>query len=259
MPPPHPELSRIHAFLVDFELRKAGRTTEAPGGFAVFDEDFPVSHGDNHLVLPGAFGHPEALPALADKVLGHLSHRTVYLYDDETGAACVDPMTRAGYAHSANLVLLHTGEIPEAARGQQAGPVGLDDLRVPLTESMRGFLPDAGAEVIRQLVERRASRHRGAETLHFLGSRTESGEVAAWADLYIDPVQSVAQIEDLVTADPHRRRGHADAVLSTGLRMAAEAGCRTRFLIADANDWPRQWYARRGFSVIGQWHCFERD
>lgn len=256
---PHPELSRIHAFLVAYDRRKAGRTVEVPGGFAVFDEEFPVSHGDNHLVLPGAVTDPERLPVLADTVLGHLSHRTVYLYDDETGAACVDPMVRAGYEHSADLVMLHTGPVPDGDRAHRAESVGLEAFRAPLADSLRGFLPDAGAEVIRQLVERRESRRRGAEAVHFVGSRTEEGEVAAWADLYLDPVEGIAQIEDLVTADAHRRRGHADAVVATSLRMAAEAGCRTRFLMAESDDWPRHWYARRDFSVIGRWHCFERD
>jgi N-acetylglutamate synthase-like GNAT family acetyltransferase len=256
---PHPELSRVHAFLVAYDRRRAGRTVEVPGGFAVFDEAFPASHGDNHLVLPGAVGDPEGLPALADKVLGHLAHRTVHLYDDETGAACVDPMVRAGYEHSGDLVMLHTGPVPDGGRARGAGPLALEDFRAPLADSLRGFLPDAGAEVIRQFVERRESRRRGAETVHFIGSRTEEGEVAAWADLYLDPAQGIAQIEDLVTVDAHRRCGHADAVVATSLRMAAEAGCRTRFLIADADDWPRHWYARRDFSVIGRWHCFARE
>ncbi|MFF0739740.1 GNAT family N-acetyltransferase [Streptomyces sp. NPDC004111] len=256
---PHPELARIYAFLVAFDRRRAGRTVDVPGAFAVFDEEFPASHGDNHLVLPGPVADPERLPVLADKVLGHLSHRTVYVYDEESGAACVDPMTRAGYEHSRDLVMLHTGPVPDGPDARRAGPVGLDDLRDPLTDSLHSFLPGVGAEVVRQLVERRESRRRGADTVHFVASRTAAGEVAAWADLYLDPAGGIAQIEDLTTAEAHRRRGHADAVVATALRTAAEAGCRTRFLIADADDWPRDWYVRRGFTVIGLWRCFQRD
>jgi hypothetical protein len=43
------------------------------------------------------------------------------------------------------------------------------------------------------------------------------------------------------------------------LRLAADKDFGTRFLTADATDWPRHWYERRGFSVIGHSHCFERS
>ncbi|MFJ9594305.1 hypothetical protein ACIRS3_16225 [Streptomyces virginiae] len=46
--------------------------------------------------------------------------------------------------------------------------------------------------------------------------------------------------------------------MATALHLAAEAGCGTRFLTADATDWPRHWYERRGFHVIGHSHVFER-
>lgn len=63
---------------------------------------------------------------------------------------------------------------------------------------------------------------------------------------------------DLITSEARLRRGYADAVLTTALRLAADKDCGTRFLTADATDWPRHWYERRGFSVIGHSHCFER-
>ncbi|MYS35116.1 hypothetical protein GT025_13460 [Streptomyces sp. SID4920] len=40
--------------------------------------------------------------------------------------------------------------------------------------------------------------------------------------------------------------------------LPADEGCDTRFLTADATDWPRHWYERRGFSAVGRLHCFER-
>ncbi|MFC7585751.1 GNAT family N-acetyltransferase [Nonomuraea antimicrobica] len=123
---------------------------------------------------------------------------------------------------------------------------------------MAGLLPDVDDEVIRHLVDRREARRRGADIVQFLGARTEEGEVASWADLYLDPATGTAQIEDLITSEAHLRRGYADAVLTTALRLAADKDCGTRFLTADAADWPRHWYERRGFSVVGHSHCFER-
>lgn len=134
----------------------------------------------------------------------------------------------------------------------------LDAIRTPLARRWRGLLPDVDDEVVRHLVDRREARRRGADIVHFIGARAEEGEVASWADLYLDPATGTAQIEDLITSEAHLRRGYADAVLTTALRLAADADCGTRFLTADAADWPRHWYERRGLSAIGHSHCFER-
>ncbi|MDX3234946.1 GNAT family N-acetyltransferase [Streptomyces sp. ME03-5709C] len=250
-----PEMPHIRAFVAAFARRKAARTAGFPGGFAALDDAYAASHADNFVVVDGDVD-PEALPALADDALGHLEHRAVTVLDDATGTACAEPLTRAGYSHSAEVVMLHTGTVPD---GGPAEAVDLDAFREPLARRWRGFLPEADDEVVRQLVDRREARRRGADVVRFIGARTPEGDVASWTDLYMDRASGIAQIEDLITSETHLGRGYGDAVLSTALRQAVDAGCATRFLIADADDWPRHWYARRGFTVIGRFHSFARD
>ncbi|MFJ2738468.1 GNAT family N-acetyltransferase [Streptomyces sp. NPDC087440] len=252
-----PDLQRsaLLSFVAGFSRRQAARTAEVPGGFAAYDPAFPHSRGNNLVVMDGEFD-PLALPRTVDAALGHLSHRMVYVLDETAGEACTEPLLRAGYSRSAYVLMEHTGPVPEAAGS--AAVVELDALREALERQWRVFLPDAGDAVIRQLVERRSVRHRGAAEVRFLASRTPQGEVAAWADLYLDPASGIAQIEELVTAQAHLRHGHGDAVLSTALRTAADSGCGTRFLVADAQDWPQEWYRRRGFEAVGNLACFER-
>ncbi|MFI6448058.1 GNAT family N-acetyltransferase [Kitasatospora sp. NPDC050543] len=122
-------------------------------------------------------------------------------------------------------MVLHTGPAP-ADGGRTIEDIDLDAIREPRSAHWRALVPEA------------------------------SDEVAAWADLYLEPALGIAQIEDLMTVEAHLRRGHADAVLATALRRAVDADCGTRFLTAD--DWPRHWYERRGFAVIGRSHGFER-
>ncbi|MGW7437849.1 GNAT family N-acetyltransferase [Streptomyces sp. NPDC054849] len=251
---PSSEMQRISAFLSAFTRRQAARTVEVPGGFAAYDDAFAHSHANNQVVIDAAVD-PQTVPAIAEEALRHLPHRLISFFDDETGTACAEPLLRAGYTHSTYVVMLHTGPVPA---GGPAEEVDLDALRIPLTRRWRGFLPDVGEEVLRHLVDRREARRRGADVVHFIGARTEEGEVASWADLYLDPSTGIAQIEDLVTSEAHLKRGYADAVLATALNMAVERDCDIRFLTADAMDWPRHWYERRGFSVAGRMHSFER-
>jgi len=248
------ELQRINSFLTSFARRQAAHIVDLPGGFAVYDDAFAHSRANNQVIIDTAVDS-EALPAIAEEALGHLPHRLISVLDGEVGMACAEPLIRAGYTHSTYLVMLHAGPLPT---GGPAEEVDLDALRVPLARRWQGLLPDVDDEVIRHLVDRREARRRGADLVHFLGARTDEGEVASWADLYLDPATGTAQIEDLITAETHLRRGYADAVLTTALHLAADKDCGTRFLTADAADWPRHWYERRGFSVIGHSHCFER-
>ncbi|MFI8510768.1 GNAT family N-acetyltransferase [Streptomyces sp. NPDC085460] len=246
--------ARARAFLTAFARRKAARTADFPGGFAALDDAHALSYGDNHLLVDGPTD-PELLPGRAEELLGHLPHRAVQVIGEEAGRACAEPLKRAGYTHAEVLVMVHTGPVPERAGARE---VELPALRGPVAESWRHFLPGAGEEVVRTLVERRAARRRGAPDVRFLASHDEWGEVVSWGDLYLDPATGTAQVEDLVTSVPHLGRGHGGAVLDTALRLAAEAGCPTRFLTAFADDWPRRWYERRGFVAVDTVHCFER-
>jgi predicted GNAT family acetyltransferase len=91
----------------------------------------------------------------------------------------------------------------------------------------------------------------------FLGVR-EAGAIVARADLYLDRATGVAQIEDVMTDTGHRKRGLARAVLVDALRRARDAGCDLVFLVADADDWPRQLYARVGYTPVGNTYEFLR-
>jgi N-acetylglutamate synthase-like GNAT family acetyltransferase len=247
------DLQRIAAFRASFARRQAAEVTEIPGGVVVLDKQYAASHEHNQLVIEGPTA-PSDLPAMADTVLGHLRHRRITILDDAFGTICAPALTAAGYAHETELVMTHSGSA--AIPGSPAQTVALADLRPALIRQLRIWMPQAEDTAVHQLADRRTARLRGAEQVHFLAVRDENGTVGSWADVYLDAAQGIAQIEDVVTADTHVQRGYADTILATALHYASGYGLV--FLLADPDDWPRGWYARRGFTPIGRSHVFTR-
>ena len=247
------DYARAAAFLSSFARRQAAELHEILGGVVVLDPSFPGSWEHNQVVLDGD-PEPSGLPAAVDAALGHLSHRQVTILDDAVGAACAPALTAAGYAHATELIMTHSGAVPSAT--SRAEDVELADLTPAVHKQLRSWMPDLDESGIRQLVERRTARVRGAEEVSFLAVRDEDGTIVSWADLYIDSGHAIGQIEEVMTADGYQRRGYADALLTTALQRAADT--TLFFLLADADDWPQTWYARRGFSTIGRFHKFSK-
>ncbi|MFJ5293150.1 MULTISPECIES: GNAT family N-acetyltransferase [unclassified Streptomyces] len=247
------DLQRIAAFRASFARRQAATVREIPGGVVVLDREYAASHEHNQLLIE-ATSAPSELPALADTALGHVRHRRITVLDDAVGTLCGPALLAVGYAHETQLVMTHSGDA--AIPGSLAETVPLADLRPALVRQLRSWMPQAENAVVRQLADRRAARLRGCGQVRFLAVRDENGTIGSWADVYLDADRGIAQIEDVVTADTHVRRGYADTVLATALHHSSGHGLV--FLIADPDDWPRGWYARRGFTPIGRSHVFTR-
>ncbi|MGN5634608.1 GNAT family N-acetyltransferase [Streptomyces sp. AC154] len=250
---PVTDLQRIAAFRLSFARRQAAVVNEVPGGVVVLDAEYAASYEHNQLVIEGSPA-PGELPALAETALGHLDHRQITVLDDRTGTDCAPALTAAGYTHVTELVMTYTGSA--AVPDPSAQTVAFDELRPALVGQLRRWMPEAEDDVVSQLADRRTVRLRGAEEVRFLAVRDEEGTVGSWADLYRDASRGIAQIEDVVTADTHVRRGYADALLATALRYASD--CGLVFLLADPDGWPHAWYSRRGFKPIGRFHVFTR-
>lgn len=249
-------LARVTAFRAAFARRQARDLVERPefpGVFAVRDAEFGRSEEHNQLIVEGPGTDPAALPGLAVRWLGRRPRYRITVLDPESGERAAPVLAAAGWERQGEVILTRSTDgclRPEPA----ALPVELAGMREAVLRQQREWIEDE--EIARQLTDRRTARLRGAGRVHFLAVRTPAGEVAAWSDLYLEPDVGLAQLEDLVTGSRHRGAGHGDTLLATGLAMAAEAGIPRLFLLADATDWPRAWYGRRGFTEIGCGHSF---
>ena len=252
------ELERIIAFDHHFERAQSSSIVEVGWGFAHLQSDFPHSFSHNRVVVTGDVSVAEVL-AETERVLGGagLTHRYVKFDDEVAGEAAIQAFVAAGYEHQPLVTMIHNGESSDTSNDSQSNPVSevtVDQLRPALIRDWKVELPGTPDEVINQLADRVELYSRGAETA-FLAV-FDGDDVASRADLYLDRQNGIAQFENLVTHADYRGRGHASALVREGLRRSGAAGCGLSFLVADLNDWPREWYSRLGYVEARQSHEF---
>ena len=75
------------------------------------------------------------------------------------------------------------------------------------------------------------------------------GDPAGLCELHMHG--SDAMVENVVTLERFRGRGVARSVILRAIDVARDEGARRVFIVADADDWPKELYARLGFDRIG--------
>jgi uncharacterized protein (DUF952 family)/GNAT superfamily N-acetyltransferase len=248
LPAPDDVLGRTLAFYASLPVRRAVGVGDVPGGVAVLDPDFPHSRDNNRLVLTSPVD-AETIEAAAAEVAGNAGwpNRTASLLwpgaDDVAGE-----LERRGWEVEELLLMARRrGPLPGGGRAEVVDQREVHDL---WDRSWRADLGDLGPRldaVVAQLIDREELNDR-VVAVHDVAVR-EDGRVVAAAQLRIDG--ATAAVESVMTDPAARGRGHGDAVLATTLDLASAAGCDLVVLEADGQDWPRHWYARRGFEAVG--------
>lgn len=196
---------------------------------------------------PGA----DHVVARADDVLGGagLAHRYLVARCD-LSPSTLEGLRAAGYEPEACVLMSRPTSAGPLARRPgvvveqvDADAAGEFEARMWRTE----WMPGIGDDEVRDLVARRASNDRSGPFLSFVVR--DGGEVVASADLAVRG--GAAEIDGVATLPSHRGRGYADALVAACGQAAAGAGCATLYLEALAEDWPRAWYGRRGFTELG--------
>jgi len=243
------------AWLRALAVHRAERSVPTPGGIAVLTGTFPLAHDHNKLFVWSPCD-PSELVAAADDVLGGagLRHRRIEVQSERIADALESGLAAAGYSRETDLLMgWADGPVPQPAAPAAVLELSLEDRIAAGTQTWRTSLPDSGPEVWRQLGGRAATV---ADVATFLGVTDDDGTVVARADLYV--LDGVAQVEDVNTADAHRGRGLASAVVLTAVRQALAAGARRIILVADADDWPQQLYRKLGFVDLCRTAAFSR-
>lgn len=246
------DLARVLAWLRGVGRDRAVTTVPVPGGEAFLHPDFPLAHDHNRLLISGPCGAP-ALYEAAEAVLGGagLAHRLIDVQTLEVADSVTAGLASHGYERSEDLLLRHTGAAPRDR--VLPGPVielSLPERAAVAEAEWRRDKPDADPELARQLGWRILTMPTAADATFLAVRDAGTGAVLAHADLYLR--DGVAQIEEVMTDPQHQNQGLATAVVTAAIGRAHEADAELTFLIADATDWPQQWYRTLGFADLGR-------
>ena len=247
-------LRRAQGFARDVTAGACERPEPHPWGLALHDARRPRAWVLNtlHVTRPlGADVDARALTGELDRLYGGLAHRRVVVDDDSTGRRLAGGLRDRGYACSAELVMALSAPRDREPAGGDTAECSSDDLGAVERAFMRA--EGRAEDLVDELLAMRAALWAARPGTRWFVARSD-GRAGASATLYSDG--TVAQVEDVGTLPELRGRGLGRAVVSAAVDAAVAAGHELVFLVADADDWPRDLYAKIGFREIGrEWAC----
>jgi ribosomal protein S18 acetylase RimI-like enzyme len=239
-------LERAFAFMRRGDVRG---TDEQPFRFgtAIFTPELPLRYDSNLLYVQRSAPAAE-LAAEADRLFEEagLSHRALLFKDAAQGERAAADLPDWEVDESVVMVQLRQSEEPVDT--SSVAEVGHEGIRPARRRMIATFFGDS-PEVADQLLDYKPLLARWVTVRGF--AALADGEVVSYADLYTDGAD--AQIEDVATLPEHRGRGHAKAVVARAADEARASGADFVFLVADANDWPKDMYGRLGFDIVGRY------
>lgn len=239
------ELARAYAFLARGDMGGT-RVEESPVGTAVFTDELPRRLDGNYLRVEREAA-PEELVAEAKR----LARPLIFVPDPELGGQLEPWFTEHGWRIDRHLVMAQLREPDKTANLSLVRELEEEALRPPRQRLLESY-PWGNPEVIEQLFQAKALIGQRV-TIRFFGVLVDN-EVVSYTDLYVDGAD--AQVEDVGTLLEHRGNGYATAVILGAIEQARASGADFVFLVADAEDWPKQLYRKLGFDEVGHYTKF---
>jgi ribosomal protein S18 acetylase RimI-like enzyme len=241
---------RAVAFQRELDRRRAEVTIRATHGTAHLTPSLPRVYDLNAFVVDrGTSAGAEELIAEADPILGShgLAHRKITI-DDDLGRGVEPGFRNAGWQIVEHVVMPHVRPAPalDLARVEEIDPEEL----VPVWHAGMGR-EDLDADTVDQLVRAQLARREHTHVRYF-ATRVD-GRPASYCELFSDG--ATGQIESVMTDPELRGRGLGRLVVA-GALAASKAVHDFTFLVADANDWPKELYRKLGFEDAGTMYRF---
>lgn len=222
----------------------------AEGVWALLSPEHPNSFVHNTILARRDAG--TALLAWADEVLGGagLAHRHLVLQAPLTDATR-DALVEAGWSIEPEVVMsrpsaLGPMTVPDGIVVEQVEPEATCDFEARLWREE--WIPGIGDDELGDLLSRRSSMDVAGPYLTFV-VRDVEGTIVAAADMAVRG--DAAEVDGVATWPEHRGKGYGDALIGACVVEAIARGLPHLHLEALTDDWPRHWYARRGWAELG--------
>jgi GNAT superfamily N-acetyltransferase/predicted regulator of Ras-like GTPase activity (Roadblock/LC7/MglB family) len=231
----------------------AESVTDFEGGFAVRTDSLPLVWTLNQVRIVGS-ATAAAVLVLADQFQADLGFRHVVVEGD-LGATLVGPLGAEGWWSEREVVMAMARPVDRGI--DTSGVVELSEpsmlalMRAWLLEEREG-ITEAGLDQVSEY-----NRLEGA-----LFNETRLGVVEDDEPLAVTKLRSsdgIAWIEDVYTTPSARGRGLARALIAEAVTRAWRARPRFAFIVADDDDWPKNFYARAGFVPVSHNYTFHRN
>lgn len=241
------EFRRAFDFMMRADMA-GSRTVPFRFGTAIFTPELPLRYDSNYLLVEAVPADVSAteLTDEADRIQGAagLGHRLLFFRDAALGERFAPELVSLGWRRDRHVLMAHHRRPEREVDTSIVSEVTEATLRPARERQIRSY-PWGTPEVARQLLDAKARIPVGARFF----AVTAGGAVASYGDLYLDG--KIAQVEDVATVPEQRGHGYASAVVLRAVAEARAAGAELVFLVADAEDWPRELYRRLGFDEIG--------
>jgi ribosomal protein S18 acetylase RimI-like enzyme len=249
-------VTRAVEFVRRFDERLVEEIVPAPHGRALLTPSLPrVYYANTFSVDLGTSVSAAQLVEELEPIFSAagLGHRKVSV-DDDLGPRLAPEFRRLGWKVEELLVMPHGGSVP-AVDTPRVEEVGWEELEPIWAEGIRSSPEIQSEEEVRQLV---AAQHRRrlAVDVRYLAARVD-GRIASYCELFSDG--GTGQIESVMTLEPYRGRGLAKSTVTRALVESRAARHDFTFLVAEAEDWPKELYRRLGFEAAGSIWSFLRQ
>jgi GNAT superfamily N-acetyltransferase len=237
---------RVRAYMLDSGGVVADHVERHPTGLLLRSPSLPSVWVLNRLVVTAedrVLLDPAWVEAEARRLLGGAGrHVRITVLDDVLGERIGAALESSGWSATRNVVMVYSGgRLPEAGPGAAAdADAEAADRLLARINAAYGSDPDTIEQLV-ELSRRRRSRLDGRVLVAPPARPTASAELLR--------AGGVGEISSVDTLEGERRRGLGRAVMVAAL-TASEAENELTFLEADAGDWPKDWYARVGFTTV---------
>ena len=247
-PTPHELFERCERFEQASAARASTTVKQIDLGTAYLNSDLSKVWDRNFLWLgPGAAkATAQELIDTTEQVLSEagVAHRKFLVPAEHLSADTAQDLAGAGWEKS-ELVTMVLRNRDVGAKSDQVEEMSPEEF-VAFNRVITAEFSEAD-EVVDQLVQLGELMATAANARFFV--TIDEGKPVASTHLYSDG--ATAQIEDVGTLEAHRGKGYSKVLMHHVIADAFENGHDTVFLVAETDDWPKDFYERLGFESVG--------